>query len=116
MKKFFLTLAFVFATAMPLLAQSSMTDQQVIEFILDENEKGTSQTDILKKLMQRGVDMQQIQRVRRKYERQNNDTGLGTVKEATTGTSSDRLRKQNGQSKKTNERNRTKDETVSANS
>ena len=116
MKKFFLTLAFVFATAMPLLAQSSMTDQQVIEFILDENSKGTSQTDILKKLMQRGVDMQQIQRVRRKYERQNNDTGLGTVKEGTAGTSSDRLRKQNGQTKKTDEKNRTKDESVSANS
>ena len=116
MKKILLTLALMFATAMPLLAQSSMTDQQVIEFILDENDKGTSQTDILKKLMQRGVDMQQIQRVRRKYERQNADTGLGTVKEESQGNASDRLRKKNGDQRKGNERNRKTDETIGANS
>lgn len=45
-------------------AQSSMTDDQVLEFVVEEHEKGTSQQQIVTKLIQRGVNIQQIRRVR----------------------------------------------------
>ena len=47
-----------------IMAQSSMTDNQVMEFVMKEHEAGTSQAQIVTKLMQRGVDIQQIRRVR----------------------------------------------------
>ena len=52
---------------MPLaaVAQSSMTDDQVMRFVLKEHEAGTSQQQIVTKLMQRGVDIQQIRRVKK---------------------------------------------------
>lgn len=56
---------------MPLcaLAQSTMTDEQVMQFVVEENQSGTSQAQIVTKLMQNGVDIDQIRRVRQKYER-----------------------------------------------
>ena len=67
------------ALAMPLcmLAQSSMTDEQVFKFIIKEHEEGTSQQQIVVQLMQRGVDINQIRRVRKKYERMAKEQGLG---------------------------------------
>ena len=54
-----------------------MTDQQVIEFIIKEKEKGTAQETIVKRLVERGVPVTQLQRIRRKYERQNGSDQLG---------------------------------------
>ena len=52
----------------PLLAtaQSSMTDDQLMQFVIKEHNAGTSQQQIVTKLMQRGVDIQQIRRVKAK--------------------------------------------------
>ena len=47
-----------------------MTDDQVMRFVLKEHEAGTSQQQIVTKLMQRGVDIQQIRRVKKIAERQ----------------------------------------------
>jgi protein involved in polysaccharide export with SLBB domain len=58
-----------------------MSDQQVITYILEENEKGTSQSEIVQNLMRRGVDVQQLQRVRRKYEQQKKQGNLGMTSE-----------------------------------
>lgn len=60
-------------------AQSSMTDDQVFKFIIKEHEAGTSQQQIIIQLMQRGVDINQIRRVRKKYERMAKQEGLGGV-------------------------------------
>lgn len=49
--------------------QSSMTDTQVMEFVVKEQGKGTSQAQIVTKLMQNGVDISQIRRVRNTYEK-----------------------------------------------
>ena len=103
MKRYFLMI--VMAALLPLcsLAQSSMTDEQVLQFVVDENASGTSQAQIVTKLMQRGVDISQIRRVRQKYERLAKNQGLGAV--SGTGTSSDsRLRTNNGKSKKSSTR------------
>ena len=58
-------------------AQSSMTDEQVMEFVINENAKGTSQQQIVTKLMQQGVDIQQIRRIREKYEKEHKGDVLG---------------------------------------
>ena len=81
-------------------AQSSMTDDQVIKFVMKENEEGTSQSQIVTKLMPRGVDIEQIRRVRKKYERLAKEKGLGTtVAESDDNTSDSRLRKNNSEDK-----------------
>ena len=73
------------------MAQSSMTDDQVMKFIVKEHNAGSSQSQIVTKLMQNGVDINQIRRVRKKYERASKD-GLGQVS-STTGSKNDtRLR------------------------
>lgn len=88
---------------MPLcaLAQSTMTDEQVMQFVVEENQSGTSQAQIVTKLMQNGVDIDQIRRVRQKYERLAKNKGLGTVG-ANEGTSDTRLRSNNGKNRRSN--------------
>ncbi len=56
-------------------AQSGMTDEQVMQFVVKEYERGTSQTQIVTKLMQRGVDINQIRRVKNTYDRMKNKQG-----------------------------------------
>lgn len=94
---------FVLAALMPLcaLAQSTMTDEQVMQFVVEENQSGTSQAQIVTKLMQNGVDIDQIRRVRQKYERLAKNKGLGTVG-ANEGTSDTRLRSNNGKNRRSN--------------
>ena len=66
MKRRILSIAIMLLTATWTMAQSSMSDQQVVSYILDETEKGTPQNEIVARLMRRGVDIQQLQRVKRK--------------------------------------------------
>jgi hypothetical protein len=76
-------------------AQSRMTDNQVMEFIIKEHKKGTSQAQIVTKLMQSGVDITQIRRVKNTYERMQKGTGLGTKEDAVVTSSDNRSRKNN---------------------
>ena len=101
MKKQLLPLFFLLLTATGVWAQSGMSDQQLVSYILEEKEKGTPQDEIVMNLMKRGVDIQQIQRVRRKYERQLNDRGMGTVADEAMTKPDDHLRKNNGQQRNT---------------
>ena len=82
------------------MAQSSMTDDQVMQFVIKEHAAGTSQAQIVTKLMQNGVDITQIRRVRKKYDRQINNRGLGVVADESVSTAEDRMRKANGEKKK----------------
>lgn len=66
-------------------AQSSMTDNQVLEFVMKEHQKGTSQAQIVTKLMQNGVDISQIRRVRRIAEKLQASTTEGVSRRETTG-------------------------------
>ena len=49
-------------------AQGRMTDSQVMQFVLKERAKGTSQSQIVSRLMQRGVTAAQIRRLRKTYQ------------------------------------------------
>ena len=64
-KKITLFVALILVGAMGAFAQS-MTDDQIISYIMRENEKGTSQQKIVTELISRGVTTTQLQRVRRK--------------------------------------------------
>ena len=81
------------------VSAQSMTDEQVLQFVAVEYQKGTSQAQIVTKLMQKGVDINQIRRVKQKYERQANNGGLGVKDITGEQTSTNRLRKNNGQTK-----------------
>lgn len=95
MKKFLAYL--LIAMLLPLAAAAqSMSDNQVMQFVMKEHEAGTSQAQIVTKLMQRGVDISQIRRVRAKYERQMKQGGLGNVSDETSKKTDSRLRKNNG--------------------
>ena len=88
----------LFAALMPLCAaaQSSMTDDQVFRYIVKEHQEGTSQQQIGIQLIQRGVDVTQLRRVRQKYERLAKDQGLGVMSNSTEKTD-DRTRKKKPQ-------------------
>lgn len=55
--------------AIPADAQT-MSDEQVIEYILEQQAKGMSQTDIVSNLMRKGVTMDQVNRLKAKYGKQ----------------------------------------------
>ncbi|MBQ2130433.1 MAG: SLBB domain-containing protein, partial [Prevotella sp.] len=76
-----------------------MTDDQVIKFVIKEHEAGSSQTQIVTKLMQNGVDIQQIRRVKAKYDRQIKQGGLGAVADDAVSKAEKRMRKNNGETK-----------------
>lgn len=83
-------------------AQSSMTDEQILQFVMKENANGTSQAQIVTKLMQKGVNIEQIRRVKDKYERQAKNKGLGTVTPKDDEESDGRQRKNNSKKKSSN--------------
>lgn len=80
-------------------AQSTMTDEQVMKLVMKEHKAGTSQAQIVTKLMQQGVDISQIRRVKQKYERQAKEQGLGVVADKTAVAGTNRMRTNNGEEK-----------------
>ena len=81
MKKILLTALFAILSLGSIYAQSTMTDDQVIKFIVKEHQTGSSQQQIVTKLMQKGVDIDQIRRVRKKYERMQKNDGMGSIQD-----------------------------------
>ena len=61
MKRLFLSILLMLSFVLQGYAQG-MSDTQVLQYIQREVKAGTSQSQIAVKLMQRGVDMKQIQR------------------------------------------------------
>lgn len=54
----------------PAYAQSGMTDEQVYQMLLKEQKAGASRQQVTTKLMQNGVQIDQLRRVRAKFEKQ----------------------------------------------
>ena len=101
MNKSLLLVLLMTLCSLGLRAQSSMTDLQVMQFVLKEHKAGTSQAQIVTKLMQRGVDIQQIRRVKDAYERVAKNKGLGQVSNSSKDDKLEdsRMRKNNGENK-----------------
>lgn len=101
MKRYILMIISCLMLGLQAQAQSSMTDDQVMRFILKEREAGTTQTQIVTKLVQRGVDIEQIRRVKKKAERLQKQEGLGAISNETATGSNNRLRQNNAEKRGT---------------
>ena len=99
MKKFIIFSLMLFMVSSMAMAQSSsMTDDQVMSFVVKEHNSGTSNSQIVTKLMQRGVDISQIRRVRARYEREAKQGGLENASGKASAIPS-RLRANNGKTR-----------------
>ena len=80
-----------------LTIQAQMSDTQVMQYIQREYKAGTSQSQIATRLMQRGVTMQQLQRVRKQYEQlQGGRSSRSSGSDADVLVADSRLRDNNG--------------------
>ncbi len=91
MKKFF------FAVLLSLTCLSSawaqgMSDSQVMQFIASESKAGTSQSQIVTKLMQRGVKIDQIRRLRNEYDKQISSRGLSAAADGAVTMAAERMK------------------------
>ena len=79
-------------------AQSGMTDDQVMDYVIEQNAKGVSRQHIVTQLLQRGVNIEQVRRIQKKYQKQANGEILG-AENITNGSQSNksRMRKANGE-------------------
>ncbi len=100
MKKSIILLLVMMLLPASIMAQSSMTDDQVFKYVIKEHQNGTSQSQIVTQLMQRGVDITQIRRVRKKFERMSKDQALGVLSNDTQRDQTDsRQRTNNGEAR-----------------
>ena len=76
-KKILVGICLFCGLAQTVSAQSSMTDEQVMQYVLKESQKGTSQSEIVTNLMKQGVSIDQIQRLKNKYSKQNDGSVMG---------------------------------------
>ena len=90
MKKFLLATALCLITTLSIHAQ--MSDQQVIAFIAREQKAGSNQSQIVTKLMQKGVKIEQIRRLRNQYAKQLNKAGKSAQADAAVNEMSSRMR------------------------
>ena len=95
MKRFFMYLLVTMLMPLAAMAQS-MTDDQVMAYVAKEHAAGTSNAQIVTQLMQRGVDIQQIRRVRNKYEKQMKQGSTANVAVGVAEKDDSRMRTNNG--------------------
>ncbi|MBQ8059687.1 MAG: SLBB domain-containing protein [Prevotella sp.] len=93
MRRIFLVTLLSLLALTNILAQSSMTDDQVMQYIIKEHSAGTSQAQIVTKLMQKGVDISQIRRIRKKYQKEINDKGASATADAAVNETDKMMRK-----------------------
>lgn len=66
----------LFLFCVQIASAQKMSDDQVIEYVMEAQEKGDSQQQIAKDLLRRGVTMDQVNRIKRKMENQKT-SGIG---------------------------------------
>ena len=94
MKKRFLLFALLLLVAATAGAQG-MSDEQVMNFIASEAKAGTSQSQIFTKLIQRGVKIDQIRRLRNQYDKQIREKGMSAVADGAVSAAANRMRSNN---------------------
>jgi len=79
-------------------AQSGMTDNQIMDYVIEQNAKGVSRQQIVTQLMQRGVTIDQLRRIQKKYQKQIKNGALG-AEDITAGSKAvkSRMREANGE-------------------
>lgn len=100
MKKILLAVLLCITGIATSFAQSKMSDEQVLQYVVQQHENGTSQSKIVTDLMKQGVDISQIRRVRQKYENQAKSQNLGAVADKAVNKAESIMRSNNGEPKK----------------
>lgn len=95
MKRLLIYFMLLMLVPMAGMAQS-MSDDQVMSYIAKEHTAGKGNAQIVTQLMQRGVDIQQIRRVRDKYQKQMSQNTSHSYGSADDPTGSSRMRTNNG--------------------
>lgn len=95
MKRLLIYLMLLMLVPMAGMAQS-MSDDQVMSYIAKEHTAGKGNAQIVTQLMQRGVNIQQIRRVRDKYQKQMSQNTSHSYGSAGDPTGSSRMRTNNG--------------------
>lgn len=78
------------------LSAQSMSDDQILKYIIKEHNAGTSQSQIVSKLVSKGVNINQIRRVRKKYEKEIQGKQLGAVADNAVDNADQMMRHNNG--------------------
>ena len=86
-------IAGLFAIGLPAFSQS-MSDEQVIKYVQQEQERGSTQQQIVSKLLQRGVTTEQLRRIRKKYEAEQQNLGASDLTGKNAGKSQSRIRQE----------------------
>ena len=90
MRKHFLFLFLLLCATMS-YAQG-MSDQQILQFFASETKAGTSQGQIVTKLMQRGVKIDQIRRLKQQYDQQSKSKDVSVASDARSSATASRMR------------------------
>lgn len=92
------------------MSAQGMTDEQIMKFVIKEHASGTSQAQIVSKLVARGVNINQIRRVRKKFEKQIQDKSLGSVADKAVDDTEEIMRQNSEVKKQTQGGNSSKDD------
>ena len=87
---FLLSLVFCLQTA---VAQV-MSDQQIVDFILSEQKKGTSERSIAMKLMQRGISADRLTKIKEEYNAENSLLGAEELTKSSSANKVNRMREE----------------------
>ena len=91
MKKVFFAVLLSLTCLSTVWAQG-MSDDQVMQFIASETKAGTSQSQIVTKLMQRGVKIDQIRRLRNQYDKQIDSRGMTSAADGAVSMAAERMK------------------------
>lgn len=95
MKKIVLLMLMSFSLSMTVYGQS-MTDTQILQYVMQQKKLGKAESDIAQELLKRGATLEQIQKMREKYASQLKKSGMGKVADQAIGDATDRMRQNNG--------------------
>ena len=98
MKRYLILSISVLLCSMMVKAQSGMTDNQVMDYVIEQNANGVSRQQIVTSLMQRGVTVDQLRRIQKKYQNRVGSSAFGTDESGTDlPLQASRMRKANGE-------------------
>ncbi len=89
MKRVLLASLLCLTTMLGVFAQ--MSDSQVMDFVAQETKAGASQSQIVTRLMQRGVQIEQIRRIRNQYDSRLKTSGLSAAADGAVSMATDRM-------------------------
>ncbi|MBO4906994.1 MAG: SLBB domain-containing protein [Bacteroidaceae bacterium] len=94
MRKIICLLLLIIACAVTPAVAQTMTDDQIVTYVMQEVEKGTPKANIIRTLVQRGVTREQLQRVQRKMEAEQQQIGAVDLTGGQRSKSDQRTRRQ----------------------